>query len=378
MSMMRTAALAAAVVAVALAAAEAHAYHGAGAFATSANEGGGSGNYFIGSRRFKGYDCTMCHVDPPGRIAVDLSSGQPELFTDGIYTAGATYRIHVTLRGQHLSGDNNTFLAEVVDDTGLSAGSYALVPDTKGVSLVDAGRIVNGHSFNEGFAPRTWSFDWRAPAAGSGPVTLHVGMVHGDLGGDDGVPPVVDPLGDDTVMVAARLCEGAGPCARPAIPALPDSAAQCHAGAGAVGEWGALLVALGLVARPRRRARCAAWALVGAVGLAGCFDPQAPKECEDFLCRDGAAVLPAHDAQHGGHPDSGAGGSPAVCDRWGQYRSECFGLPHGPDWQASCIDALADCGPAQLDELSACIAAEGCAYETCLGRFDCIQRGDGS
>ena len=73
-----------------------------------------------------------------------------------------------------------------------------------------------------------WPFEWTAPEAGRGPLTLYVGMLDGD-GASDAVIGRTDPFGDDFATLTRRLCEGAGECAlRVEEPGEIHSAASCE------------------------------------------------------------------------------------------------------------------------------------------------------
>jgi hypothetical protein len=135
-----------------------------------------------------------------------------------------------------------------------------------------------------------WSFAWRAPAAGSGAVTIHLGMVDGD-GAGDGATARTDPGGDDVAMLVVRACAGGGGCADRAGRAPDESPAAGCAAAGGGGTGAlALVLVLVLVLAPvgvpvrRRRRVVVAAALVAGVGLAGCFDPTVPGECPGRVC----------------------------------------------------------------------------------------------
>jgi hypothetical protein len=258
------------------------AYHPIASFDESPSLGGGGGNYFTGSPRFKAYDCTICHVDPDERIAVELATEPPEL-ADGSYTPGQIYQVTLRLAGEHAglgtTGNQNTFMAEIAGDDGSAAGAYVGF-DTLQLRLGGGDRVIGAR----GRGPETeWEFEWRAPAAGYGAATLHVGLVDGN-GAGDFEQGRTDPNGDDTAMLALRLCEGQPGCAAPAAPLdLESPAASCSAG-GAAGPGGAILVLLALGVRRRP------WPWLAALALAGCFDPETGAECPGRVCGDAGAT----------------------------------------------------------------------------------------
>ncbi len=268
------------VCAIVAAPAPAAAFHPVLSFEKTANEGGGAGLYFTGSPRHKGYDCAICHADPAGRITAEVTSVPADLVA-GSYAPGATYDLVVRLTGEHRGfgtrSNQNSFLVEVGDDRDLAAGDFvALDPDE--MTLVDDGRVLGGRA-----GPDTaWRFGWRAPAAGSGAVTMYLGVVDGD-GAGNAVDAQTDPNGDDVAMIRLRACEGASGCAdRPRRAADESVAAGCAAGGGSNGLASVGLILLAAVISLRRR--IAAMGLIVAATAAGCFDPTVPAECPGRVC----------------------------------------------------------------------------------------------
>lgn len=254
------------------------AFHPGASFEKSANEGGGGGLYYTGAIRGKGYDCSICHVDPARDIDVELTS-MPSGLAAGAYTPGATYTLTVTMRGEHRGfgavSNQNTVLAEVVTDSDATAGAFVGV-DLDDFLLLDGSRVLASRagSLTE------WSFPWQAPAAGTGALTMHLGLVDGDGAGDT-TRATTDPVGDDVAMFALRLCEGTTGCAdRPRRARDESAAAGCSAAGGGLG---AVAVVLGLLALVRaRRGRLAALGVV--LASSGCFDPTTPAECPNRIC----------------------------------------------------------------------------------------------
>lgn len=264
------------IVAVMLASGTAFAFHTPSVFEDSVAEGGGHRVYFTGSQRQKGYDCGACHVDAARtiRTAVEFSPA-----VAGAYEPGRTYAITVTLVGEHrgfgAASNQNSFLAEVVDDSGAPAGVMA-APDQDVARLIDDGFVVGGVSTGGGAT--TWSFAWTAPAAGAGPVAMYVAIVDGD--GANSATELTDPGGDDWDTSRLRLCEGSSGCAeRASQPVTKSKAIGCSAG----GEpsLGILLVVVCVALARRRRA-------LAFVILAGCFDPTGAEECPNRVCGNGA------------------------------------------------------------------------------------------
>jgi uncharacterized protein (TIGR03382 family) len=247
-------------------------FHQPATFEASASDGGGQRVYFDGSPRQKSYDCTLCHDTPARTIAAKIDFAPA---ADGAYTPGTTYMLTVTLAGEHLgmatANNQNGFLAELVDDMRVPAGKLA-TPDVDVVKIIDDGAVAAG----EGKDMTMWKLSWTAPAAGAGPVTLHLGMIDGN-GAASASAPQNDPGGDDVAVAHVRLCEGAPGCGEPSKPELTDSKA---AGCNAAHDASPLVLVLVLVLVLARRRR----AVLLACALAGCYAPNTPTECPDHVC----------------------------------------------------------------------------------------------
>jgi len=220
----------------------ARAFHDPDEYGHEAMQGGGARSWFTGSPRFAGYDCSMCHVQAPGRAGLVLSSSPEGLFDTSRYVPEAEYRITVRLEGAGRAAgsaaDRNAFTAEAVLDDGRAPAGTLDASDDR-VQLVDDGRVVGPSA---SFASGTeWSFTWTAPPAGSGPVWLHLAAVDGDSDGS--------PAGDDVATRALRFGELGG--TQTATEAGYD-AAGCAAAPGRTAEaplWAVVL----LLAAVRRR-----------------------------------------------------------------------------------------------------------------------------
>ncbi len=192
----------------------AHAYHPLQSFQKSVSEGGGNGLYFTGSPRWKGYDCSICHVEPAGEISFSIRSEPPELIEDQRWEAGVEYLLTVRLEGEHLVHETNvnSFLMEIDTDEDEPVGEYfgdglQDVPDVHGKAVdgVVAGRAVDTE----------WLFWWVAPAEGQGRLTLYLAGLDGNGAGEAGDADEdlhTDPYGDDVGTVRLRICEGAADC----------------------------------------------------------------------------------------------------------------------------------------------------------------------
>jgi hypothetical protein len=245
-------------------------FHQPATFEASINDGGGNRVYFDGSPRQRGYDCSACHTLGEGTITATAafpSSYQPSM----------QYTVTVALAGEHAgfgtANNQNGFVAEVVDDGGAPAGAFAAQADAT-TTVIDDGNVIAG----EGKDVAMWSFAWTAPAAGRGPITLHLGMVDGDGAASASVPQN-DPGGDDATAVHLRACEAGAACGPVAAPPQTDArVGGCQAG-GTSAPW-LVVLALAVVCLLRRRRRL----VVAAFVLAGCYDPLAPSDCPDHVC----------------------------------------------------------------------------------------------
>jgi hypothetical protein len=292
---------------------EALAYHGGKQFDESANIGGGGGMFFTGSPRWRGWDCTVCHVDADGAIGLELASEPAELLTDGRYLPGVTYRIEVSLVGEHLGGgaltNRNTFVLEIADQAGVSYGGYSQLDENE-IATYDGGRVLAAAGAE---GRDRWTFHWTAPAAGAGRLALYAGAVDAD-GARDAVLPRTDPLGDDVAVVALTLCESAAAdCDRDLADDDPtweanedvdDGYRDASYGCAIGGERDAtrtlpLLVLVPLLwITTRRRAIHTLPALLALTPLAiGCDHTLTlPAECRERVCGDASIGPPPIDA----------------------------------------------------------------------------------
>ena len=186
---------------------------------TNQNPGGG-GILGTGGVTDHGITCANCHMkgkNPTGLIDAKPTFNPP--LNVGAYTPGQKYTITITMTGEHLglSGcsqytpDNNNFMAATIeDDSGKLAGTFSTQsgstascpatvgfdPNTfKGTFMVDDCHGVLSH----GAGLTSWSFDWTAPAKGSGEATLYYGVVDGDC--------MMDSLDDDVKVGTYKMGE---------------------------------------------------------------------------------------------------------------------------------------------------------------------------
>ncbi len=293
---------------VVAAAGQASAFHGGKQFDESANLGGGAGMYFTGAPRWRGWDCTICHVDAGGAIELDLASDPPELLAQGRYTPGATYRIDVRLAGEHLGGgalaNRNTFVLEIAGQDGTAYPGYSQFDEAE--LAVHAGGTVIAAAGLEG--REAWTFHWTAPAAGAGRLAIYAGAVDAD-GARDAVLPRTDPLGDDVAVIATLACEvgapacdldldddGAWEADEHAAAGARDRSYGCAAAGSRGAPLGGPLVLLLALLFARRRTAGAAIALVALLAAACEHTRTVPVECRERICGDASAGLPPIDA----------------------------------------------------------------------------------
>ena len=187
------------------------------------NRAGAEGLYGTGGQQDKGIKCSHCHIDAAGEIDVSLTVTPPfgQMQGEDAYVPGASYTITVNLLGEHLSvgqmNNKNLMALAIEDASGQRAGRF----------ISDAGQDSNACPVNDPYAgvqsppgattfmygdchgvlaldhpQRTsWTFDWTAPAAGAGDLTVFVGAVDGDTSGNSS-------LDDDVIERAIPLREG--------------------------------------------------------------------------------------------------------------------------------------------------------------------------
>jgi hypothetical protein len=250
----------------------ARAFHAGNVFDKPPGAGGGGGLFYAGTPRDKGWTCTACHVEPPGRIQVRLFAEPADLLQMFRYAPGQMYTFTVTLEGEWAGlgsplSNYNGLVFSIVDPQGAPVGTiggFAAEDFHAGwpTTIASAGQVVGSTS---------WTFQWTAGAAGSGPATIYVAVVDGNGADSDPTQTLTDPFGDDVFLGTVSLQEGAatagaaaGAGARAAslIPASAPAVARRDATrpvrAPGLASFGALacavtLAALGGLRRRKRR-----------------------------------------------------------------------------------------------------------------------------
>jgi hypothetical protein len=190
-------------------AAPARAFHTGSTFDAAPGAGGGGGLFYTGSPRERGWTCSACHVDPPGRLRVSVSSSPASLLSARTYEPGADYRITVKiareLRGLASTRSNFNSMAVTVLDREGSVDAGSLTGFDSSRFHARGSTILASDSTQPG--ETEWAFTWRAPAAGRGTITMWLGVVDGDGAGSPATSTLTDPFGDDVAMGAFALVE---------------------------------------------------------------------------------------------------------------------------------------------------------------------------
>jgi hypothetical protein len=188
------------------------------------NRAGAEGIYGTGGRTDFGVKCSHCHIEPEGLIdlAVDAVPAFGDVGGERAYAPGQRYTLTVRLIGEHLiaGAENRNGMALTIEDaSGRRAGRFisdagqdssncpqsdpypaggTKQPATKTTVLYgDCHAVLPlGHA-----RMTSWTFDWVAPSAGAGGLTMFVAVVDGDTGGESS-------LADDVVERALPLHEG--------------------------------------------------------------------------------------------------------------------------------------------------------------------------
>lgn len=194
---------------VLLAGGRARAFHVGSTFDALPGKGGGGGTFYTGAPTERGYTCAACHLGAEGKIRASLSTAPAGLFESRRYTPGQAYTVSLKLLNEHrgLSSSRsnfNGFTIVFLDGKRQHAGrisGYAADEyyGSGSAILASAGKTVGTGS---------WSFTWTAPPAGTGPVTMYLGLVDGNGADSPPTQTLTDPLGDDVVMASLVLSDG--------------------------------------------------------------------------------------------------------------------------------------------------------------------------
>ncbi len=190
------------------------------------NRAGAGGYYGTGGRLDKGIKCSHCHVKGAGTIGMTMTATPafPTANGDTKYVPGTRYTITIAMTGEHENpgptNNKNGTAVTIENASGQRAGRFIAdagqdsntcpqqnpYPGAPG-AVSPATKTTFMYSDCHGILPldrlglTSWTFDWVAPAAGAGDLTMHVGMVDGDSDGKSS-------LDDDTLERAIKLVEG--------------------------------------------------------------------------------------------------------------------------------------------------------------------------
>lgn len=119
-----------------------------------------------------GANCTQCHsgtINPPSLASATIASSG---LANG-YIPGQTYTINATITGTSSSKIGFEITAE---DIANNKSGTLILTDASRTILVNSGNAVT-HNGAAGTAAvsgaNTWTFDWTAPAAGTGDITFY-------------------------------------------------------------------------------------------------------------------------------------------------------------------------------------------------------------
>lgn len=191
------------------------------------NRAGGGGIYGTGGRTDFGVRCSHCHTeDTAGSVGATISATPAFVDLGGGdrgYVPGQRYAVTVTMTGEHArvmpsAMDVNAIALTIENASGSVAGRFIADAGQDSASCPSAnpyptaatrpaGRTTFMYGDCHGVLslahPRltAWHFDWVAPAAGSGELTVFLGAVDGDTGGESS-------LDDDSFETTLALLEG--------------------------------------------------------------------------------------------------------------------------------------------------------------------------
>lgn len=193
------------------------------------NRAGAGGIYGTGGHTDYSVRCSHCHIADPGAThLIDARiTATPAFYDRGGgdlgYEPGRAYAIVLDMLGEHermtpAAMDVNGFALAIENASGRPSGRMvsdaghdsSACPATNPYPMAasrPAGRTTmmwgDCHAMLFIAFPRLtrWTFTWTAPAAGAGDLTIYLGMVDGDTGGESS-------LDDDAIERTYALREG--------------------------------------------------------------------------------------------------------------------------------------------------------------------------
>lgn len=206
----------------------ASAFHAGSVFDKPPGAGGGGGIFYTGAPLEHGWECTLCHLDPPGKVSLRMKVDPPDLFETFAYVPGQTYTFTATLEGESLGlgsplSNYNALAVSITDEEGLSTGEIGgFVPED-----FYAGNLTTIASAGQKVGQTEWTFSYTAPPEPAGKLLIHLAAVDGN--GADSPPggTLTDPFGDDVftgvITLEQGTTAGSPPPPSPARPGPPLS-----------------------------------------------------------------------------------------------------------------------------------------------------------
>lgn len=195
---------------------------------------GGGGLIGTGSPQDHYVTCADCHTGAQSQIDVKFvfTPSLPTVGGQPTYSPGQTYKVDVTLVGEHLgksgcdqyTSNINNFAAAFADGSGKTAGTLASDSGESAASCKSTApqppsgtTIVYGdcHAVMASGKPdvTAWTFSWTAPQGGAGAVNLYYGAVDGNcdmMSMNDDVKVGAMKLGEATAVLAPPKQPGRG------------------------------------------------------------------------------------------------------------------------------------------------------------------------
>ena len=185
-----------------------------------------------GSNADWGVTCAHCHINDKQQqgtidFTVVASPAFPKKNGVDVYVPGTTYQMTTNLVGEHLGlslpmTNFNGFALTIEDQSGktqgvftsdetppLSSASCVAVPTMLPDAIIKGSTTIRGdcHAITSLAKSNvtTWTFTWKAPAAGAGPLTVYYGAVDADYSTNGSTR---SSLGDDVKVGTKKLVEG--------------------------------------------------------------------------------------------------------------------------------------------------------------------------
>jgi len=144
-------------------------------------------------------DCGSCHGGTATAVTGWITSNIP----GSGYVANTSYTISVTATGSTSVNKGFEFTAETSAKT--KVGTYTAGTGTK---LVNSNKAVT-QSSTVSSSPKTWTFTWKSPAAGTGTITFYACFALGQSGSNkkcslaisEGTSVGLDPVSNENILI---------------------------------------------------------------------------------------------------------------------------------------------------------------------------------